>query len=373
MKLPVFRLPKLVFIFTFVSVLFVCFCYVASQWYYSRWDVPYSSFRGLGYGKGTGGLFTIEEVREALSQDSYIGADDPSSRSPELVANIEAFEEWFFNHPFVQYDEYSPEVLERQFKAARGDKKTELGWKIIDQFDHAHDFMIALMNLYADQRLPFERKSEEYQFITEMINSYCHLLDTVPDPFGAKAFAELKQQIEADDRAIAKDPERIRIAQEAEKARQTLAELKKMLQEHDESRGVKAGQQTGNKPWSMPSPSDTNAHLSDGIDSSLLDENLKELSPPEVFSTDETLPVPKTVDDKLEIDGDFTDESHSVPGEPLSPERFEKAQQLIDQYGSEEGLRRFREMDPEAARQFEQERRPTPAREVPSEVESSTQ
>ena len=59
--------------------------------------------------------------------------------------------------------------------------------------------------------------------------------------------------------------------------------------------------------------------------------------------------------------------------EPLSPERFEKAQQLIDQYGTEEGLRRFREMDPEAARQFEQERRPTPAREVPGEVESSTQ
>ena len=61
------------------------------------------------------------------------------------------------------------------------------------------------------------------------------------------------------------------------------------------------------------------------------------------------------------------------PGEGVSPERFNKAQQLIDQYGTEEGLRRFREMDPEAARQFEQERRPTPAREVPSEVESSTQ
>ena len=65
--------------------------------------------------------------------------------------------------------------------------------------------------------------------------------------------------------------------------------------------------------------------------------------------------------------------------ERLSPERFNKAQQLIDQYGSEEGLRRFRQMDPEAARQFEsvprpeRERRPTPAREVPSETESSTQ
>ena len=43
--------------------------------------------------------------------------------------------------------------------------------------------------------------------------------------------------------------------------------------------------------------------------------------------------------------------------EGLSPDRFDKAQQLIDQYGTEEGLRRFREMDPEAARQFERERR----------------
>ena len=39
--------------------------------------------------------------------------------------------------------------------------------------------------------------------------------------------------------------------------------------------------------------------------------------------------------------------------ERVSPERFDKAQQLIDQYGTEEGLRRFREMDPEAARQYE--------------------
>ena len=59
--------------------------------------------------------------------------------------------------------------------------------------------------------------------------------------------------------------------------------------------------------------------------------------------------------------------------EELSKEKQEQAKQLFDQYGTEEGLRRFREMDPEAARQFEQERRPTPAREVPSEVEPSTQ
>jgi hypothetical protein len=52
--------------------------------------------------------------------------------------------------------------------------------------------------------------------------------------------------------------------------------------------------------------------------------------------------------------------------EQLSPERFDKAQQLFDKaqqligrYGSEEGLRRFREMHPEAAAQFERKRRNT--------------
>ena len=57
----------------------------------------------------------------------------------------------------------------------------------------------------------------------------------------------------------------------------------------------------------------------------------------------------------------------------LSKEQREQAQQLIDQYGTEEGLRQLREMDPDAARQFERERRPPPVREVPDEVESSTQ
>ena len=42
--------------------------------------------------------------------------------------------------------------------------------------------------------------------------------------------------------------------------------------------------------------------------------------------------------------------------EQLSAERLDKAQQFIDQYGTEEGLRRLRESDPEAAQQFERER-----------------
>ena len=50
-------------------------------------------------------------------------------------------------------------------------------------------------------------------------------------------------------------------------------------------------------------------------------------------------------------------------GEGLSPDRFDKVQQLIDQYGTEEGLSRLREMDPDAARQFERGHPPQSPRE----------
>ena len=57
----------------------------------------------------------------------------------------------------------------------------------------------------------------------------------------------------------------------------------------------------------------------------------------------------------------------------LSPDRFNNAQQLIDQYGTEEGLRRLRESDPEAARQFERERRPVPSRNAPDGGQSESE
>ncbi len=64
--------------------------------------------------------------------------------------------------------------------------------------------------------------------------------------------------------------------------------------------------------------------------------------------------------------------------EGLSPERFDKAQQLIDQYGTEEGLRRLRTMDPEAARRFEsdksrpkRERRNSPTRDTSDDAAST--
>ena len=66
--------------------------------------------------------------------------------------------------------------------------------------------------------------------------------------------------------------------------------------------------------------------------------------------------------------------------ERLSPERFNNARQFIDQYGTEEGLRRLREIDPEAARQFESDksrsgwRHPSePPREVPDNGQSESE
>ena len=55
----------------------------------------------------------------------------------------------------------------------------------------------------------------------------------------------------------------------------------------------------------------------------------------------------------------------------LSSEQREQPQQLIDQYGSEEGLRRLRKMDTDAARRFESVPRPGPERH-PSERASDT-
>ena len=56
-------------------------------------------------------------------------------------------------------------------------------------------------------------------------------------------------------------------------------------------------------------------------------------------------------------------ENEVYPGE--SPDSFDKARQLIDEYGTEEGLRRLRESDPDAAERFERQRRGTPSRDAP--------
>ena len=91
------------------------------------------------------------------------------------------------------------------------------------------------------------------------------------------------------------------------------------------------------------------------------------LNPPDMV---ESTPSPQSVAD---IEKQLTPAGIEAEfSESLSPERFNKAQELIEQYGTEEGLRRLREMDPEAARQFEQGRRPAPSRDVPDGEQSES-
>ena len=80
------------------------------------------------------------------------------------------------------------------------------------------------------------------------------------------------------------------------------------------------------------------------------------LSPSYLPDMVESTPPPPSVTDlqkRLTPEGIVAELS-----EGLSSDSFDKALKFIDQYGTEEGLRRLREMDPEAARQFERERRP---------------
>ena len=70
-----------------------------------------------------------------------------------------------------------------------------------------------------------------------------------------------------------------------------------------------------------------------------------------------------------ELEQQLTPEGIEADGwEGLSSEQRKQAKQLFDQYGTEEGLRRLRGSDPEAAERFERERRPS--RDAPKSDES---
>ena len=63
----------------------------------------------------------------------------------------------------------------------------------------------------------------------------------------------------------------------------------------------------------------------------------------------------------------------AIMGEGLSLDSYDTAKQLFDRYGTEEGLRRLREMDPDAAERFERGRREPPVHSESDEAASSTQ
>ncbi len=328
---------RMIFICSSISIAFVIVCYVASQWYYSRWDVA---------------PFVFAENDESNIQriqsfnDVYIGADDPSGRSKELVEQIETFEDLVFDHPFTKYDEYDTAKLKRYFNKATGDRKTEIAWEIIDQFDNAHDFMIRLMELYGDNKLPFEKGSEPYLFIEKMVNSYTQFVEEVEDPFMIQAFHDLEQRITEAQQQRESDPEWIK----QDNAYKRALELVEQIESEINARGYDFDNVSTNMPWVISKEDQGHSIIDDNekAESSAVFDDL--LSSTEANIVD-------IQDDKtrkhMRSDNELLMEIDTHQNTPLSPEQLDNALKLIDQYGSEEGLRRLRESDPEAARRFE--------------------
>ena len=116
--------------------------------------------------------------------------------------------------------------------------------------------------------------------------------------------------------------------------------------------GVIEGVSSGEIDTALDSASEQSP-LADDSDNSLAD-NFEKPKLPESMVAPEKQLTPAEIEAEL--------------SKGVSPERFDKAQELFDQYSIEERLRRLRELresDPDAARQFERERSPKPARDVP--------
>ena len=160
-------MPKPIFICSVVAVAIVSAAYVMSQWYYSRWGATLFDSKGDPAAAWTYGAGQLRQF-----SDDYIGASDPSSRSPEQVKQIEAFESLITDHPLIQYQADSVKILERQFKVAKGEHKTQLAWEIIDRFDSTHDFMLQLAKMYLHDTLPFEKDHPAHEVIGKMVNTY---------------------------------------------------------------------------------------------------------------------------------------------------------------------------------------------------------
>ena len=125
-----------------------------------------------------------------------------------------------------------------------------------------------------------------------------------------------------------------------------------------------------NEPLSRPVPENVSSGGTDEDTDTATVRSDVSASPSDLSRVVEPTPSPSNIPD---IERQLTPEGiESELSEGLSPRRFNNAQQLIDQYGTEEGLRRLREIDPEAARQFERERRPVPSRDVPDGEQSES-
>ena len=125
-----------------------------------------------------------------------------------------------------------------------------------------------------------------------------------------------------------------------------------------------------NEPLSSPVPENVSSGGTDEDTDTATARSDVSASPSDLSRAVEPTPSPSNVADIENQLPPAGIESELTEG--LSVERFSKAQQLIDKYGSEEGLHRLREIDPDAARQFEQRHRPVPASDVPGGEQSES-
>ena len=80
-------------------------------------------------------------------------------------------------------------------------------WEVLDRFDHAHVFMIDVMEAYADDELPLEKEGVAYQCVEKIIVSYTNFVVEADEPFGVKQVRKAIQEIEGREIANNADPE----------------------------------------------------------------------------------------------------------------------------------------------------------------------
>lgn len=89
---------------------------------------------------------------------------------------------------------------------------------------------------------------------------------------------------------------------------------------------------------------------------SFRDESRLSDTPIPIESNSESLPMHPHSEDGAAHETTTAESVETELEDQSSPKGFDKARQLIDEYGTEEGLRRLREMDPDLARQFESDK-----------------
>ena len=89
-------------------------------------------------------------------------------------------------------------------------------WEVLNRFDHAHVFMIDVMEAYTEDELPFEKGGLAYQGVEKIIASYTAFVVEADEPFGVKQVRKAMREIKARETANNADPENSKQNQQSE-------------------------------------------------------------------------------------------------------------------------------------------------------------